>query len=79
MTKIHPLQSDKHKAGRITFVHFDGVTRTFNSVVNRLSGDRLSWFDNDAPSSDPRGAWARSVVQGIKKKAPKVIAIDGSF
>ena len=74
--KIHPLASGK--TGRITFRHSDGKTHTFTSTENSFTGDRLSYFDNDAPSINDTLEWVKSVFNDIRRKA-KVIESIGDF
>jgi len=79
-TAIHPLALGNTKSGRIHFVCFtDGQEHTFSTCVNRMSGDRLSWFDGDAPRFDPGGKWAKTVFADIRKKATKVLEVVGDY
>ena len=75
--KIHHLADTSKKSGQIKFVHHDGTKRTFSTCVNRLSGDRLSWFDDCAPSINDE-SWVKSVFRDIRAKA-KVISFIGDF
>jgi hypothetical protein len=78
--KIHSLADPEKKAGFIRFVHFgDGSERTFTTVVNSLSGDRLSWFDGNAPYVTKTDAWPKSVFRDIRAKATRVIECIGDF
>ena len=63
--------------GVIRFVHKDGEVHEFYSVVNELSGSRLSAFDNDPPSIDDPPEWVRSVFRDIRAKA-KVLGYVGT-
>ncbi len=66
--------------GCISFIHFrDGSTKSFYSVVNEMSGNRLSAFGNNAPDIDDPVAWAKSVFRDIHKKATKVISCEGNL
>ena len=79
-TKIHSLAQKGEKSGTIRFIHFrDGKEHTFTSVVNRLSGSRLSYFDGDAPSVDDSLKWVKSVFRDIRAKATRVISVEGDF
>lgn len=73
--KIHQLGS--RKSGKIRFIHSDGEEHEFSTTVNSLSGNRLSWFDSDAPYIDGL-SWVKSVFRDIRKKA-KVIEEIGDF
>jgi hypothetical protein len=73
---IHPLASGL--SGAIEFVHSDGTKHRFYSTVNRLSGDRLSAFDGEAPSIGDSVSWVRSVFRDIRAKA-EVISVVGDF
>lgn len=75
-TDIHPLASGK--TGRIRFIHSDGKEHSFTSTVNELSGDRMSWFDDEPPSVGDTVSWVRSVFRDIRKKA-EVIEVAGDF
>ena len=76
MTTLQPpTLTDRSKPwGVIKFIHKDGIEHKFYSAVNRLTGDRLSAFDSDAPTYDNTGAWAKSVFQDIHKKATVIEA-----
>jgi hypothetical protein len=78
--KIHSLADVNEKGGKIRFIHFrDGKENSFTSVVNIMSGSRLSYFNNEAPSVDDPVAWVKSVFKGIRKKSTKVIEVIGDF
>jgi len=80
LLKISSLADPKEKAGTIRFVHFrDGTERTFTSVVNRLSGDRLSWFDDQAPSVGNDVRQVEMMFDSIRRKATRVIECVGDF
>jgi hypothetical protein len=84
VAKIHSLADPTKKAGTIRFVHKDKDNgeeseRTFTTVVNRLTGDRLSWFDDNAPYVTKSDAWPKSVFRDIRKKATRVIECVGDF
>jgi hypothetical protein len=68
--ETHPLHDSSATGGAIRFTHHDGSIREFYSWVNRLSGDRLSGFDNDPPSVNDPLKWARSVVRDIAALRP---------
>lgn len=79
-TVIHRLARPNAKSGKIRFIHFrDGKEHTFASVVNDMTGSRLSYFDGDAPSVDDPLTWVRSVFRDIRKKATKVLEVIGDF
>jgi len=79
-TAIHELARPGAKSGKITFVCFrDGRTRTFQTSVNDMTGDRLSWFDGQPPSINDSLSWIKSVFKDVRKKATKVIDCIGDF
>ena len=67
--KTHPLHDSSATGGAIRFVHRDGSVREFYSWVNRMTGDRMSGFDNDPPSVNDPLKWARSVARDIRARA----------
>ena len=78
-TAIHCLARSGAKSGKIRFIHpDDGKEHCFYSCVNDLSGDRMTWFDKEAPSVNDELPWVRSVFKGIRKKA-KVLEVIGDF
>lgn len=76
--KIHPLADKNAKGGKIKFIHPDGKEHFFISVVNRMSGDRLTYFDGEPPSINDDMKYVQSVFRGIRKKA-KVLEVIGDF
>lgn len=58
--------------GIARFRHSDGKIHEFYSVINEMSGNRLSAFDCDAPGIDDEMAWIKSVFRDIHKKATEV-------
>lgn len=55
------------------FTHFqDGKTHQFYSAINTMTGNRLSAFDNDAPSIGDPVEWVRTVLRDIQAKASNV-------
>lgn len=75
---ISSLAEKGKKSGRIRFIHKDGKEHYFYSVVNILTGSRVSAFDNNPPSIDDSIAWVKSVFKDIRKKA-KVVEVIGDF
>lgn len=75
---IHSLARPNVPSGQIKFIHSDGTKHTFYSVVNDLSGDRLSAFDSSAPSINDTLKWVKSVFRDIRAKA-KVLEVVGDF
>lgn len=63
----------------VRFIHSDGNEHYFYSVVNDLSGDRLSGFDHGAPTINESLASIRATVARIKHKALRVLSIDGNL
>lgn len=77
-TTIHKLAQPNTKAGKIWFIHKDGKEHYFYTVVNDMTGNRLSAFDNDHPSIDDNLSWIKSVFRDIRLKA-KVTKVIGDF
>lgn len=68
-----PPLTDKTKPwGVCTFTHSDGTRRKFYSVVNEMSGNRLSAFDSNPPDIDEPMAWVKTVFRNIHRKAKDV-------
>jgi hypothetical protein len=77
--KQHPLCDMSKPWGVIKFVHFrDGSERKFYSMVNKMTGNRMTAFDNDPPGIDDPMPWIKSVFKDISKKATKVIEYQGT-
>ena len=76
---IHSLARPNCKSGKVRFIHTDGEEHSFYSVVNDLSGDRLSGFDSSAPSVNDTLKWVKSVFRDIRAKAPQVLEVVGDF
>ena len=65
--------------GVIRFIHFrDGSERKFYTMVNEMSGSRLTAFDNDPPGIDESMPFIKSVFKGIRMKATKVLSYEGT-
>jgi len=77
-TSIHPLASPNKKSGKIRFIHSDGKEHSFYSCVNSLSGQRLSAFDNEAPTIEADKSSIRSIFNKIRMKC-KVLEVIGDF
>ena len=73
------LFNDTLPYGKITFIHGDGTTHTFQSGVNKLTGNRLSWFDNFAPSVGDSLKTAVSTFRKIKVSSQKVLEETGTI
>lgn len=63
----------------IRFIHSDGKEHRYYSVVNDLTGSRLSAFDNNAPTIDESLSDIRKVIAAIKRKAQRVISVEGTI
>ncbi len=72
------LHDSRKKGGAIAFIHKDGTQHTFYSWVNKLSGNRLSAFDDNAPYIGDSLAWVRSVFKDIRAK-DEVLESIGDF
>ena len=78
-TDIHPLADTKAKAGRIRFKHEgNGPEFCFSTCVNNMTGDRMSWFNNDPPFVNDTLKWVRSVFKDIREKTI-VVEVIGDF
>ena len=71
---------DKSKPwGTITFLHHKtGEKREFYSCINRLTGNRLSAFNNEPPSIDDNLRWVKSVFKDINSKC-KILSFEGTI
>jgi hypothetical protein len=76
-TEDFELIDKDHPWGVIRFIHSDDKQHEFYSVINLLTGCRMSAFDNCAPSVDDTMKWVKSVFRDIKAKA-KVIEYKGT-
>jgi len=74
---IHSLARKGTKMGKIVF-RYKGKEQSFSSCINDLSGDRLTWFDNEPPSIGDSLAWVRGAFKEIRKKA-EIISCEGDF
>ena len=78
--KLHPLADPQHKAGQIVFLHAaDNTQHTLTSVVNSLSGDRLTWWDDESPDVHLTAAEVKRIFKDITARAAKVISCVGDF
>lgn len=66
--RIHPLAAENEKSGKIKFIH-GGNEHIFYSCVNKLTNERMSAFDADAPTIGDTIQWVKSVFTDIKRKA----------
>ncbi len=62
----------------VEFIHSDNTPHKFYSVVNQLSGNRLSAFDSAAPYIDHTLKEIRSIIKKIQSNA-KDVKIYGSM
>lgn len=77
---LHSLALNNRPSGKIRFIHFrDGKEHSFTSCVNQMTGHRLSYFDDAAPTVNDSLKWVRSVFRDIRKKATSVIEVIGDF
>jgi hypothetical protein len=68
--KLHPLADTSKKYVMVRFIHpQDGKEHQFFSVVNSLTGDRISGFDDSPPSLEDSMSWVKSVVRDLKARA----------
>lgn len=79
LSKMKSLIDTRKPYGEIVFVHFrDGTTHKFWTAVNKLTGERLSAFDNNPPDIGESVAYCKSVFSDIRRKATRVISYEGS-
>jgi hypothetical protein len=75
---IHFLADLSKPAGKIIFQTKDGKKHSFSSCINRLSGDRLSFFDNDSPFVNDSLKWIRNTFKTLRESMT-VIEEFGDF
>lgn len=64
--------------GEIRFIHSDGKEHRFYTAVNEMTGDRLSAFDNSAPTLNESLSSIRATFSRIRATAQKVISYEGT-
>ena len=79
-TDIHPIADETQKAGKIRFVwKKDGEEHSFSSAVNRLTGDRLAWFDDDPPTVHSDWNESKRTVARIREDNDEILEVIGDF
>lgn len=74
-----PLTDTSKPWGVIRFIHFrDGKEHEFYSVINEMTGSRMTAFDCDPPGIDDPMPWIKSVFRDIHKKSTKVLEFAGT-
>jgi len=74
----HDLIDRTKPHGKVTFIHFaDKKEHTFYSAVNRLTGDRLTGYDNDPPYTSITIGSAKDVFRNIRIKS-QVVKYEGT-
>lgn len=73
-----PLCDASKPWGMVEFIHTDGEKHTFKSFVNELTGDRLSWFDKNPPTTNDTVPEVKKIFANIKKKAVRIIKYYGT-
>ena len=68
-TENYALIETSKPWGVIRFIHSDGKNHEFYSVVNKLTGSRLTAFDDDPPGINDSIKWVKSVFRDIRIKA----------
>ena len=74
---MNSLTDTSKPHGKVRFIHKDGTEHTFFTAVNKLSGNRLSGFDNNPPDVGESIAYLKTVFRDIRIKA-KVISYEGT-
>lgn len=76
---VHPLCDTTKPWGVIRFIHFrDGSEHKFYTMINEMTGNRMTAFDNDPPGINNEMNWIKSVFKDIRKKATKVLDYQGT-
>ena len=76
-TKPHTLCDLKKPWGVIHFIH-KGKEHKFYTMVNQMTGSRMTAFDWEPPSIDDPIKWIKSVFRDIREKSEKVISQEGT-
>lgn len=71
-------EKKSEKSGKIRFIHSDGKEHYFYSVINDMTGDRMTAFDLSAPSINDETGYVKSVFRNIRKNA-QVLEVIGDF
>jgi hypothetical protein len=74
-TCIHPLAQRNRISGEIYFEK-NGIEHKFASVINSMSGSRLTYFDHGAPTINDTKSWIQSVFKAIRKDKDATIITD---
>ena len=75
LKKINSLASGKSQL--IKFIH-EGKECRYYTTVKELSGDRMSAFNNDAPSINEERYYILKVIKSLRKKA-QIISDEGDY
>lgn len=74
----HDLIDRTKPHGKVTFIHFaDQKEHTFYSAINRLTGDRISGYDNSPPYVNQTLGSIKDVFRNIRIKS-KVVKYEGT-
>lgn len=65
-TVIHSLARTNEKSCKVTFQRKNGSIATFSSVINDMTGDRMTYFNNDAPTINNTKADIKKMIQQIR-------------
>lgn len=76
--KIHPLADETAKNIKIKFIHSDKKEHFFYSIVNEMTGDRLTGFDSEPPTLNQEKKEIKRIIDNLKKKC-KVLEIIGEY
>jgi hypothetical protein len=76
-SKPHPLCDMEKPWSVIRFIH-KGSEREFYTMINTMTGDRMTAFDNDPPSINDPVKWIKSVFRDIHKRSDKVLNQQGT-
>ncbi len=74
---MHPL-ADKSKYWiELEFVHTNDTKQLFQSYINDLTGDRLTWFRGESPRMNHTIGEIKNIVKNIMSKSKEILSIKG--
>lgn len=73
--KFHPLQDETQHAYRLTFKR-DNKTNYFVSVFSNLSGDRMTYFNNEPPKIGLSNKQLKTMISKIKDDPQNEIILE---
>ena len=73
--KFHPLQDESQPAYRLTFKR-DGKVNYFISVFNEMTGDRMTFFNNEPPKTGISNKQLKTTISDIKDDPKNEILLE---